>query len=129
MKRDAGWTVGIKEMSHRSDFTFPVLQYTWGTEDVFIGGYVNVWPTHMFIQVKSQREKEEDPVSSVSEALAIIAAELTEYIPPGIEEAFEAMIAIRNRGKIVDAKSAQKIYDEIRSKWIGLIPSSGQMVQ
>jgi hypothetical protein len=124
MEGDVKWHPNIEVMNHRDDFTFPVLKYVWGTGGGLTGGHVSIWPTHLCIVVKSQRKKEERIFDSVSQALAAISLELTKEVPSGMKEAFEAMVEIRKAENIKDTQSAQKVFDEIKSRWEELIPSA-----
>lgn len=122
MKGEVKWHVSIVDMGHRDDFSIPVLQYRWGTENGLTGGFVHIWSSLMRIEVKSQREKVGWFLGTIPNALAVIKSEFTDKIPPNFEEAFDVMTEIRKNWRIVDAKSAQEVFDKIKLKWKELIP-------
>ena len=124
MEGKAGWHVSVETMKHRGDFSFPVLQYRWGMKDGLTGGFVRIWPSVVRIEVKSQGEKRMWLLDTISNTLAVIKSEFTDEIPPSIKEAFDVMIELKRAENIVDAESAQKVFDGIKSKWEEMISSA-----
>ena len=123
---EAKWHVKTRVVPHSKGFSFPVLEFRWGTEE-FTGGTVRIWPQTKVIEVKSNRDTEKTNIllgeyREIESAVSAIK-ETFGSLPPNFSEAFEIMRCLHERyeRKIVGPEAAQKFFDEIKAKWQSLI--------
>ena len=120
------WHVAIKSVPHRDGFSYPVIEYWWGT-DALCGGTVKIWPLHATINVHSSREGRkssslEGDFKNKDEAVYAITNAIAE-LPPMFHEVIGAMTSIKasHAGNVHGPKAIQSVCDEIEAEWSKLL--------
>ena len=116
------WTMAVKERPHRDGFSYPVFEWSFGSESEFSGGELRAWPLQGTLIFQDRRESEPWRFQSVEEALA----KVDEYgwgEPPNVDEVFQDALSTHNRLQeegVQGSEEAEKIFKELKEKWEAL---------
>lgn len=109
------WHATVKEMPHNDGFSYPVFEWSYGS-DLLRGGEIRVWSLQRSFSHLNRREHNE--CTTDAEGALEFANRMGWEQPPNFFEVYEAMMMMPGAH---NQEEAVKGFDDLKKTWEGLV--------